>query len=265
MEVKEKDSLKKWKNSPSRCNPPSGILRVKKKKGSSGARGGQAVYERFRIKFLKEGDIRFISHLDLMRLLERAVRRAGLPAKMTEGFNPHIKMVLPFALPVGTESQGELLDILLPRGSSSEQVKTLLSASLPEGIQVVSVRRLLGKPQSIHSESSYLVRFPGQPPPKSEEIQGLLALETLWIEKKRRNGTCEKRDIRPFIRKIVREGNDLRISILNRNGRTARVEDVIQCFGRDPLKCSITRTRILFMASLPEKDCRGGQAGEGIK
>jgi len=205
------------------------------------------LYDRFRILFTKEGDIRFISHLDLMRLMDRAIRRAGLPAKMTEGFNPHIKLILPFALPVGIESRGEILDLFFPRDLSPEHIKTKLSASLPEGTRIESVRRILRKPQSTLSEACYQIRFPEEPIPTEDEIHSLLSQEVLLVEKQK-DGREEKKDILPFLHSMKREKNFCEIIILNNNGKTARVEEVIRLLGRDPLKCRIVRTGIRFLS-----------------
>ncbi len=84
--------------------------------------------------FAKIGKMRFISHLDLMRLFVRAMRRADLPLKMSEGFSPHPKLSLKRALKLGLESEHEEASIVLKEGLSFIEFKERLQKQLPEGI-----------------------------------------------------------------------------------------------------------------------------------
>jgi len=78
--------------------------------------------------------MKFISHLDLMRLFMRAVRRAALPIKMTEGFSPHPKISLKRALKLGVESDNEEATFVLRETISPQEFKQRLQKQLPEGI-----------------------------------------------------------------------------------------------------------------------------------
>lgn len=86
--------------------------------------------------FTKKASMRFISHLDLMRLFTRAMRRAGIPVKITEGFNPHPKLSIKRALKLGLESEGEEADIYLKEPVTIEDFKNRLNKQLPEGITI---------------------------------------------------------------------------------------------------------------------------------
>ena len=90
--------------------------------------------------FSKKGLMRYISHLDLMRLFARAMRRAELPLKMTEGFSPHPKLSLKRALKLGLESEHEEASIVLKFPVEPEDFKNRLQKQLPEGIQVKDVQ-----------------------------------------------------------------------------------------------------------------------------
>jgi len=83
--------------------------------------------------------MKFISHLDLMRLFMRAVRRAGLPIKMTEGFSPHPKISLKRALKLGVESDNEEATFVLREPISPDEFKQRLQEQLPEGIYIREV------------------------------------------------------------------------------------------------------------------------------
>jgi len=90
--------------------------------------------------FSKMGLMRYISHLDLMRLFMRAARRAKLPLKMTEGFSPHPKLSLKRALKLGVESDNEEASITLRFPVEPEDFKNRLQRQLPEGIRIKDVQ-----------------------------------------------------------------------------------------------------------------------------
>jgi len=85
--------------------------------------------------------MKYISHLDLMRLLTRAMRRADLPLKFTEGFSPHPKLSIKRALKLGVESESEEASILLKEDISPEYFINKLQKELPEGIKLKDAKR----------------------------------------------------------------------------------------------------------------------------
>jgi len=89
--------------------------------------------------FSKKGLMKYISHLDLMRLFMRALRRADLPIKMTEGFSPHPKLSIKRALKLGIESETEEAAIVLKDQINHEDFKNRLQRQLPEGIEIKNV------------------------------------------------------------------------------------------------------------------------------
>lgn len=95
----------------------------------------------FKVTFIfsKKGIMKYISHLDLMRLFARAFRRAQMPVKMTEGFNPHPKFSIKRALKLGVESDSEEASIVLKEKISTEDFKYKLQQQLPQGIEIKNV------------------------------------------------------------------------------------------------------------------------------
>ena len=91
--------------------------------------------------FAKKGLMKYISHLDLMRLLMRAMRRAELPLKMSEGFSPHPKLSIKRALKLGVESDHEEATIVLNGFIAPDEFKAKLQPQLPEGIKISHVER----------------------------------------------------------------------------------------------------------------------------
>lgn len=92
--------------------------------------------------YAKEGPARYISHLDLLRTFERAIRRAGLPVAFTGGFNPHPKISFAAPLGVGTAGEKEFADIELAGEVPVTVIKNKLSAALPEGLRLLEVRQV---------------------------------------------------------------------------------------------------------------------------
>ena len=87
--------------------------------------------------------MRFISHLDLMRTFMRALRRADLPLKITQGFNPHPKLSIKRALKLGLESENEEATVVLKAKVEPQEFKERLQRQLPEGIELSDVQRNL--------------------------------------------------------------------------------------------------------------------------
>ena len=88
------------------------------------------------IKFAKRGSMRFISHLDMMRLFGRASRRANLPILLTRGFNPHLKISIKRALKLGLTSENEEAVFYLSGSTEPGEFKRRLQEQLPEDIHI---------------------------------------------------------------------------------------------------------------------------------
>jgi radical SAM-linked protein len=103
---------------------------------------GSALKVRYAIKFSKESQIKFISHLDLMRTIQRIIRRAKLPVEYSKGFNPHMSLSLAQPLSVGIYSRGEYMDVVLDKEVSEVEIKEALSKSAPAGIKIFEVVKM---------------------------------------------------------------------------------------------------------------------------
>ena len=115
-----------------------------------------------RIKFSKQGTMKFIGHLDILRYFQKAMRRADVDIRYSEGFSPHQIMSFAAPLGVGLTSSGEYVDIeVLSTGSSKEMVRRL-NAVMAEGMEIVSYRKLpdtAGNAMSLVAACDYTVRF----------------------------------------------------------------------------------------------------------
>ena len=102
-----------------------------------------------RVWFKKMGMSRYVSHLDLMRAMTRAVRRANVPLWYTEGFNPHPYLTFALPLSLGMESLYESMDIRIEGDSTNEDIFNMLVGSMPPGIDIVSVENPFNDPKEI--------------------------------------------------------------------------------------------------------------------
>ena len=172
-----------------------------------------------RALFEKVGTARFISHLDLMRLFQRAFKRAGLPLTHTQGFNPRPSVSIALPLSLGAESHCELLDFDLESPVPLEDIRNRLNAALIDGIRVREVYDNGAKIKYLALLQSRLtLEYDGGIPAGAEAAIGrLFARETLVLEKKNRNGVTQQ-DIIPMIRNLeisrISEG-ELRLDVLH--------------------------------------------------
>ena len=118
---------------------------------------------RMMVVFEKGESLRYIGHLDLMRAMQRALRRSGLPIRYSNGFNPHIRLSFAAPLSVGIVGLRELMEVPLEDGVREEDFKAGMNAVLPASLRVRQCRALEdGFPalMSLVAGSRYLIRFP---------------------------------------------------------------------------------------------------------
>ena len=168
-----------------------------------------------RALFQKRGNAVWISHLDLMRLFQRAFKRAGLPLTHTQGFNPRPSVSIALPLSVGVESGCELLDFDLDGAEvPCDEIRHRLNEALVDGVKVLSVyengRKL--KELALLRCQVDLEYDGGIPDGTLERVGELFRRESLTVEKKGKNGVTEQ-DIIPMIRQLDprTDGNVLRL------------------------------------------------------
>jgi len=98
--------------------------------------------DQYLIKFSKRDSIKFIGHLDLMRTLQRMIKRTDLPVEYSKGFNPHINMSIAQPLAVGIYSCGEYMDLYFEEGVSEEEILEKLNRNAPLGIEILKVNKV---------------------------------------------------------------------------------------------------------------------------
>ena len=157
-----------------------------------------------RLLFEKKGNAIWISHLDLMRLFQRAFKRAGLPLTHTQGFNPRPSVSIALPLSVGVESDCELLDFDLDGEIvPNDQILARLNEKLVDGVRVREVyddgRKIK---HLVFLKCAVSLEYDNGIPDRAQErIESLFAAESLMVEKKSKNGIQEQ-NIIPMIRSI---------------------------------------------------------------
>jgi radical SAM-linked protein len=145
-----------------------------------------------RVRFRKVGNLQYISHLDLQRTFSRVLVRAGLPLWYTKGFNPHIKMVFGMPLPVGSESECEMLDIRIEREMSCDEVKARLNAELTDELAVLEVYPAVEKFTAIaFAEYEYTIVTTGADAALAARMDEVLQGGGLTVTKKSKSGEKE--------------------------------------------------------------------------
>ena len=137
-----------------------------------------------RLWLSKQGRIKYVSHLDMFRLMQRAVRRAEIPLWYTEGFNPHPYISFLLALSLGTEGLREPVDIRIVDDMTPEEIKNRLNGAMPEGLKIEAVTTPVYKPAAI-AFGSYRVYYGGV---TESELFDVLTCGELTCEKSGKKG-----------------------------------------------------------------------------
>ena len=156
-----------------------------------------------RALFEKTGNARYISHLDLMRVFQRAFQRAGLPLTHTQGFNPRASVSIALPLSLGVESRCELLDFDLEQPVDCGEIREKLNAALIDGVWIREIYEQGQKLKFLALLQSRLVLEYDRdiPDEAAESIQSLFSRPELIVEKKGKNGVAQQ-DIIPMIRRL---------------------------------------------------------------
>ncbi len=166
---------------------------------------------RIRVQFEKTGLMKFLSHLDLVRLLERALRRSNLPISYTGGFHPLPRVQIALALPLGIEAYGEWMDIHFSELIQPSQLIDILQKKLPEGFKLLNASIIpldtCSLSQSLDSAHwSFKLSTKSLPEPTLkqwlEAIENLRnSKELIWLDQDKK-GRPRKRDFRSSLKSI---------------------------------------------------------------
>jgi radical SAM-linked protein len=212
-------------------------------------------FMRLRITFAKTDAMRFTSHLDLHRTWERTLRRARLPLLYSKGYNPHPRINLASALPLGFTGENEVIDIWLEEKQPLPKIKTDIISKTPPGIQVHQVQEIGLRAPALQKQlaaSEYIITFPEPIPDLHMHCQEMLNAEQIMRE--RRGKTY---DLRPLILELRILSNDntaqqrLLAILTAQEGATGRPDEVINALGASPLAARVHRNKLVFQSNSP--------------
>ncbi|MFC1987237.1 TIGR03936 family radical SAM-associated protein [Chloroflexota bacterium] len=211
--------------------------------------------QRLRIRLSRGQEIKFISHLDIMRLWERALRRTQISLAYSDGFSPHPRISLAAPLPVGVTSEAELMDVFVTKGVSPHWFTAAVSRQLPPGIEILGVYQMALDAPSLQSQVRYAeYKVEVESEKGSEDIKSavsaLLSLEYLPWHHHRDTG-LRSYDLRALIDDLwlidcrhpyCNIGMRLRCD----SGGSGRPEQVASAMGFTSYPQAIHRTKLLL-------------------
>jgi radical SAM-linked protein len=212
-----------------------------------------------RIVFRKGEQVKYISHLDLLRAWERLIRRARLPLAYTQGFNPHPRITIAMPLAVGCSGENEVLDVLFwfeneNRVELEHTVLEALDEVMPPGFSVVSVSEVSRQDPALATlfqEAHYQIVLEDIEPSEAQaRITEWMAKEEAIVEYRRKSF-----DLRPLVGalslgtsspaepgRVFLEATLLR----DQRGRIGRPDVLLQALGLDPFVRAMVRQEMLF-------------------
>ncbi|MDO8142040.1 MAG: TIGR03936 family radical SAM-associated protein [Candidatus Brocadiales bacterium] len=202
------------------------------------------------MRFAKLGDIRFISHHDLMKVFERAIRRANIPIAISKGFNPHPKVSILLALSVGIVGKDEVLELELLESIPLESLAERLGRQLPKEINILSVEDIPPSSNNPVSDVTYEIVFEEPDLLKTLKISEFLRQSAIIVNRTK-DGRQKPFDIRPSIQEITVKPNSLILSIKMISEGMARPEEVLHALcGKEKKELfEIVRTKVNLFSS----------------
>lgn len=189
-----------------------------------------------RLRFAKRGDLRLVSHHDLMRCLERMARRAELPLAQSQGFNPRPKIAFTLALALGIEGHHEVVEMELAEPLEPAEVLRRLAAVSPPGLDWLAAEvNQPGRPAQATA-----VGYSLPVPVESRDAAGAALAHFLaqerWPYTRRRQDRTTDVDLRPFVLEAdLNPGGILRFRLRMTPGGSVRPEEIVEALGLKPL------------------------------
>jgi radical SAM-linked protein len=202
--------------------------------------------DKVRIRFRKHGDLRLVSHHDLMRCFERMLRRAALPFHSSSGFHPKPRLVFALSLPLGVVGNDEVVELELDKTIPPEEVHARLVRQAPAGLDIQSVHRIDPKAGAQVRRASYRIALPANVPfDLPERIAAVLAASECWVERTRPQH--RRFNLRPYLDQIHLGPDALELDLWITPTGSARAEEVLHLLGLNDLLAAGTvleRTRL---------------------
>ena len=185
--------------------------------------------QRIRLTYTKEENLKFISHKELIRAIEKAIRRADLPIAHSQGYNPHMKIDFGIPLQLGVSSNCELIDLYFNNDLSPNEAADKLNKILPPGIKIIKAEKIDSSAPSIQSSvkaARYLIKFRTDP---SNSVKKILNSKDIQIIRKTKSGE-KKINIRPLILDIKQNKNNIEATLQSSSTGTLKISEFVTLF-----------------------------------
>ena len=203
------------------------------------------------VVFEKAPRLRHIGHLDLMRAMQRALRRSGLPLRYSQGFNPHILLTFAAPLSVGMPGRREVMEVPIEGEMTGEAVLEKLSAALPPDLPVLSVQPVDDRhpaPMALLSAAMYQAELESVPEGFGETVERYLSQKEIPAVRKTKTG-MKPCDLRPMIYGLSLSGNTLNMALALCESATCKpdllLSSLFEFAGTERPRALITRTQLL--------------------
>ncbi|MGL5437618.1 MAG: TIGR03936 family radical SAM-associated protein [Lachnospiraceae bacterium] len=192
---------------------------------------------KIRIKFTKQGTMKFIGHLDLMRYFQKVMRKADVDIRYSEGFSPHQIMSFASPLGVGLTSLGEYVDIEVNSTDSSTAMLERINQAVVEGISVTEYKKLpdhAGNAMSLVAAADYTIAFREEYEPEDWSslavgLQDFLEQDEILVMKKTKKGEKEV-NIRPMIYSLTVSGRQIQMQIATGSSANLKPDMVVRSY-----------------------------------
>ena len=209
------------------------------------------------VVFEKRGALKHIGHLDLMRAMQRALRRSGLQVKYSQGYNPHILLNFAAPLSVGCEGLREVMEVPLAGPCAGQVFQDGLNQALPPLLQVLEARLVedtQGAPMALLGAAIYHIQPLAHFETLRDHLAGFLALPSVVTQRKSKKGMVDI-DLRPLIYNLLPREHGFEAVLALREAGTCKPELLMQQFaafaGVDMPEYQVTRTQLLTEALAP--------------
>jgi radical SAM-linked protein len=206
---------------------------------------------RYRMRFTKREALRYISHHDLMRVFELALRRSSLPVSYTQGFNPRPRVSFALALPLGVESLDEIVDIDFEQTGTApdkQQVLQALAEQMPPGLTLLDAEVAEGRPRVVAVE--YVCIVPPEilrPEQLQVRLEEFLASESVPYSRSRGDRKAPRKfDARAFALDARLDGKELSMRLKAGQDGGMKPSDLLALLGLDADRILVTKTRTIL-------------------
>jgi radical SAM-linked protein len=221
---------------------------------------------RVRVRYEKSGDLRLLSHRDMLRLLERLFRRAGLDLAMSQGFHPKPKMSFPSALGLGIDGMNEVMELELATEYELDELHRILNEHSPVGLSFLSVESPPGNGKAQVYKTEYTIPIPVE---RSDNIEAAITRfldSSEWPvereKKKKKRGSRSSRgptkktvDLRVGVEKLWLEEDQLHMTILEIREASVRPRDVLEAVEAGDIESDgevLVRSNVILSDELPD-------------